>query len=56
MNEKKLLGVCAWLADKTNFDVTWVRLGFVFATLLGLGAPVLVYLVLFVLLELNWII
>jgi phage shock protein C len=55
MNEKKLLGVCAWLAGKTNLDVTWVRLGFVLATLLGLGAPVLVYLVLFVLLELGWI-
>jgi phage shock protein C len=55
MNEKKLLGVCAWLADKTSFDVTWVRLAFVLATLIGFGAPILVYLVLFALLELKWI-
>jgi phage shock protein C len=55
MNEKKLLGVCAWLSGKTNLDVTWVRLGFVLATLIGFGAPILVYLVLFALLELKWI-
>ncbi len=41
----KFLGVCAGLADYTGTDTVWWRVGFVAATLLGLGAPVLIYLV-----------
>jgi phage shock protein C len=53
--ERKLLGVCSWLSFKTKIDVTWVRVGFVVATIAGFGAPVLIYLILFVLLEMRWI-
>lgn len=34
----KLMGVCAGIADMTGWDVTFVRVGFVIATLLG-GFP-----------------
>lgn len=53
--EKKLLGVCSWLSFKTGFDVTWVRVAFVVATIIGFGAPIFIYLVLFLLLEMGWI-
>ena len=40
----KLMGVCAGLARWTGIDVVWFRVGFVAATLLGIGFPVLLYL------------
>jgi phage shock protein PspC (stress-responsive transcriptional regulator) len=39
----KLMGVCAGLARWTGIDVVWFRVGFVAATLLGIGFPVLLY-------------
>lgn len=48
MNEKKFLGVCAWLSDKFGLDVGGIRILFVVATVLGLGSPVLIYFVLYV--------
>ena len=45
--EKKLLGVCAWLSVKFGIDVTILRIIFVVATLLGVGAPILIYLILY---------
>jgi phage shock protein C len=42
---RKLLGVCSGLADYFAVDVTLVRIAFVLATVLGVGAPVLIYLV-----------
>lgn len=45
-HEKKLAGVCAWLATKFELDVTIIRLVFVIATIVGVGSPVLIYLVL----------
>lgn len=53
--EKKFLGVCVWLAGKTNIDVNWVRIGFVVATVVGVGSPILIYFILFLLLHLKWI-
>ena len=47
MSERKILGVCAWIADKFGLDITGVRILFVAATVLGLGSPVLVYLILY---------
>lgn len=44
--EKKILGVCAWLAEKFEFDVSGVRLLFVIITLLG-GSGILAYLILY---------
>lgn len=46
MTERKILGVCAWLADKFEIDVSVLRLVFVIATILGVGSPVLIYLIL----------
>lgn len=43
-DEKLLFGVCGGIADYFNVDVTWVRLGFVAATLLG-GPGILLYLI-----------
>ena len=42
--DAKVMGVCAGLADYFNVDATLVRIGFVAATLLGIGAPILIYL------------
>lgn len=41
---KKLMGVCAGLADYMGVDTVWVRVATVLATLF-LGWPILVYLV-----------
>ena len=46
MDDKKLLGVCVWLADKFEMDVTIVRIIFIVFTLLG-GAGLLIYLILY---------
>jgi phage shock protein PspC (stress-responsive transcriptional regulator) len=46
MEEKKLLGVCAWLAEKFDVDVSVVRIIFIVFTLMG-GAGFLVYLILY---------
>ena len=43
---KKILGVCGGLADWSGIDTGLVRLAFVIATLIGVGAPILIYLIL----------
>ena len=40
----KLLGVCAGLANRFDWDPMIVRLGFVAATILGFGSAILIYL------------
>lgn len=40
----KVFGVCAGIADYFGIDAMLVRIGFVAATLLGVGAPVLIYI------------
>ncbi|MCB0514753.1 MAG: PspC domain-containing protein [Chitinophagales bacterium] len=45
-SEKKILGVCAWLSDKFDIDVTIIRLIFVIAAVFGLGSPILIYFIL----------
>ena len=47
MSEKKILGVCAWLADKFELDVGGLRIIFVAATIFGLGSPILIYFILY---------
>ena len=39
----KWMGVCAGIADYTGLDVLWVRLGFVIATVCGMGFMPVVY-------------
>lgn len=45
MIERRVLGVCAWLADRFGLDVGGLRILFVAATILGLGSPVLIYFI-----------
>tara|TARA_B100001105_G_C22342478_1_gene421965 strand:- start:938 stop:1102 length:165 start_codon:yes stop_codon:yes gene_type:complete len=47
LSERKILGICAWLADKFGLDVGGVRILFVAAIVLGLGSPILVYFILY---------
>ena len=45
MTNGKLLGVCAWLSDKFELDITGIRLLFIAAAILGFGSPVISYLI-----------
>jgi len=40
----KLMGVCSGLANWTGVDVNVWRIGFVLAALFSVGAPILIYL------------
>jgi len=52
-HEKKILGVCAWLAEKFNLDVSGVRLIFIVAAIFGLGSPIIIYLILYLVMPRN---
>lgn len=43
---KKFMGVCAGLADWAEIDASIIRILFVLATLIGVGSPILIYLIL----------
>jgi len=49
MNEKKILGICAWLAEKFGLDVGGLRILFVASIIFGFGAPMLIYFILYLL-------
>ena len=44
--DKRIAGVCSGLARYSDIDVTVVRIGFVLATVLGFGSPILIYIIL----------
>jgi phage shock protein C len=48
---KKILGVCAGLADWSGIDAVIVRIAFVLATLVGFGSPILIYVALGLILD-----
>jgi phage shock protein PspC (stress-responsive transcriptional regulator) len=54
-NEKVILGVCSWLAERFNLNVTGIRILFVAALFLGAKIPILsvsplmLYVILFLL-------
>jgi phage shock protein C len=48
---KKILGVCAGLANWAKMDPMIVRLIFAIATLVGFGSPILIYIVLAMILD-----
>lgn len=48
---KKILGVCGGLANWTGIDVTVVRILFAAATLIGVGSPVIIYILLALILD-----
>ncbi len=45
-DDKKLFGVCGGLARYFGFDSSLLRVLFVILTIIGVGSPVLVYLIL----------
>ena len=47
MIERKVLGVCAWLADKFDLDVGGLRILFVAAAIFGFGSPIIIYFILY---------
>jgi phage shock protein C len=48
---KKILGVCAGLANWTGMDAMVIRLIFAVATVVGFGSPVLIYILLALILD-----
>lgn len=44
-NDRIVGGLCGGVADYMRVDAAWVRLVMVLAVLLGMGAPVLIYLI-----------
>ncbi len=46
MSDKVIFGVCAWLGDRFGMDVKTLRIIFVVATIIGIGSPILIYLIL----------
>jgi phage shock protein C len=48
---KKILGVCAGLANWSGMDATIIRLIFAVATVIGFGSPVLIYILLAMILD-----
>ena len=53
MSEKKILGVCSWVSEKFDLDVSGIRMLFIIAAILGLGSPILVYLILYLVKPIN---
>jgi len=43
-NNAKLAGVCSGIGNYFGIDPLLVRIGFVLATLLGFGSPILIYI------------
>lgn len=48
---KKILGVCGGLANWSGIDPMIVRIIFAAATLIGVGSPILIYLLLAMILD-----
>ena len=49
MTQKQFLGACAWVADKFDLNVGGVKMLFFAALILGLGFPILLYFILYLL-------
>jgi phage shock protein PspC (stress-responsive transcriptional regulator) len=45
-NDKMLAGVCGGLAEYLGWDSTIIRVLFVVCALIGVGSPILIYLIL----------
>jgi phage shock protein C len=48
---KKILGVCGGLANWSGIDPLIVRLLFVITTLIGMGSPIIIYILLAMILD-----
>lgn len=49
--EMRSYGVCSWWARKLGISSSKVRLGFIYASFLTLGSPLLIYLIMAWILE-----
>ncbi|MDF3028663.1 MAG: hypothetical protein K0S23_2970 [Fluviicola sp.] len=49
--EMRSFGVCSWWAAKLGIQTNKVRLGFIYATCIGLGSPLIPYLIMAWILE-----
>ena len=43
--ESQAFGVCEWWARRLGFKTSKVRLAFIYVSFLGLGTPIIVYLI-----------
>jgi phage shock protein C len=48
---KKIVGVCAGLADWSGIDATVIRILFVLATIFGVGSALIIYIALALILD-----
>jgi phage shock protein PspC (stress-responsive transcriptional regulator) len=51
--EMRSFGVCVWLARKLGIQLSKVRLGFIYASFIALGSPLIIYLIMAWILEHN---
>lgn len=49
--ELRSFGVCKWWARKLGINTSKVRLGFIYASFVALGSPLLIYLIMAWILE-----
>lgn len=49
--EMRSFGVCSWWAQKLGIHTNKVRVGFIYATCIGLGSPLIPYLIMAWILE-----
>lgn len=49
--EMRSFGVCAWWARKLGINISKVRLGFIYASFITLGSPLILYLIMAWILE-----
>jgi phage shock protein PspC (stress-responsive transcriptional regulator) len=42
--EMRSFGVCSWWARKLGISISKVRLGFIYASFIALGSPLIIYL------------
>lgn len=47
LENARVLGVCAWLANQTKIDVKVIRIIFIVVALVGFGSPILLYFILY---------
>lgn len=43
----KILGVCSWLAGRFGLNVGGLRIIWIFALIFGVGSPIIIYLILY---------
>ena len=47
MSEKKILGVCSWLSENFELDVSVIRILFIIAAIFSIGSLILIYIILY---------